>query len=270
MRRLVLGIIVLCSGGTLAQTQPNLSANDLVRQVVANELEASKQDHTHWMYQVETQKNGTKQVSETIETKQGDLTRVVARNGQPLSDQQKREEDQRIEKFLHDPEEQKKQQQNENEDTRKTEQLFKLLPEALNFSYAERNGNTVKLNFEPNPAFHPPTHEARAFHEIEGQMTIDERQKRFVEINGHLKNPVHFGILAHLDAGGTFDVRQEEEGPNHWQITLLKVNMKGKALFFKTISVQQDEVRSHFHQVPDTLTLAQAKDILQKQSYRGI
>ncbi|MGA7631388.1 MAG: hypothetical protein WCB11_11505, partial [Terriglobales bacterium] len=37
-------------------------------------------------------------------------------------------------------------------------------------------------------------------------------------------------------------------------------------LFFKTISVQQDEARSNFRQVPDDLTLAQAAEELQKQS----
>jgi hypothetical protein len=42
--------------------------------------------------------------------------------------------------------------------------------------------------------------------------------------------------------------------------------MKGKALFFKTISGQQDEARSHFQQVPDTLTLSQGVTLLLKQA----
>ncbi len=41
--------------------------------------------------------------------------------------------------------------------------------------------------------------------------------------------------------------------------------MHGKALFFKTISVQQNEIRSNFQRVPDNLTLAQAAEELQKQ-----
>src|SRR5437660_11319290 len=45
-------------------------------------------------------------------------------------------------------------------------------------------------------------------------------------------------------------------------MTLLKVQMKGKALFFKTMGVQQNYSRSDFRQVPDDLTLAQAADIL--------
>jgi hypothetical protein len=57
-------------------------------------------------------------------------------------------------------------------------------------------------------------------------------------------------------------------GADYWEITRLKVDMKGKALFFKTISVGQDESRSHFQQIPDTLTLAQAGDLLLKEAAR--
>jgi hypothetical protein len=42
--------------------------------------------------------------------------------------------------------------------------------------------------------------------------------------------------------------------------------MKGKALFFKTISVQQDETHSHFQQLPDNMTLAEAADLLVKDT----
>jgi hypothetical protein len=38
----------------------------------------------------------------------------------------------------------------------------------------------------------------------------------------------------------------------------LNINMRGKALFFKTIEVQQNETRTGFQRVPDDLTLAQA------------
>lgn len=68
------------------------------------------------------------------------------------------------------------------------------------------------------------------------------------------------------DKGGAFRVKQAEVAPGHWDITLLHVNMHGRALFFKTISVQQDEMRSNFCRVPDNLTLPQAAEKLEKQS----
>ena len=48
-------------------------------------------------------------------------------------------------------------------------------------------------------------------------------------------------------------------------MTALHVNMKGKALLFKTIGVQVTENHSDFHRVADDLTLKQAADILGRQ-----
>jgi|SRR5579883_540252 hypothetical protein len=258
--------VLLCGPAfaALGQSDQNVSANDLARQVINNEIKMQDQDHSHWMYQVVEVKNGVKQTSDTVETSQGDLSRLIAKNGQPLSAQEQKAEDERIEKYLNDPNAQRKKREASQADTRQTEQLFKMLPDALDFSYGERSGDTVKLNFEPNPSFHPPSREAKVFHDLEGQMVVNVKEKRLMEIEGHLKDEVHFGFLGHLNKGGTFHVRQEEVGPGHWQITQLKVNMQGRALFFKTISVQQDEERSHYRQVQDNLTLAQAKDMLEK------
>ncbi|HZU10489.1 MAG TPA: hypothetical protein VFA02_11365 [Pseudacidobacterium sp.] len=249
-----------------AQSNESMLANDLAHQVITNEIKMQDQDHSHGMYQEETVKNGVKEINYTVQTPQGELSRLIAKNGQLLNEQERQAEDQRIEKYLNDPSAQRKKQQSSQEDARKTRQLFQMLPDALTFSYAERNGDTVKLNFEPNPSFHPPSREAKVFHELEGQMIVNVKQKRLMEIHGHLKDEVHFGILGHLNKGGTFDVRQEEVAPGLWEITLLKVNMQGKALFFKTISVQQNEMRSHYRRVPDNLTLQQAKDMLDKQA----
>jgi len=262
----LLPCILMCGMAAPAQSNESMLANDLAHQVITNEIKMQDQDHSHGMYQEETVKNGVKEINYTVQTPQGELSRLIAKNGQLLNEQERQAEDQRIEKYLNDPSAQRKKQQSSQEDARKTRQLFQMLPDALTFSYAERNGDTVKLNFEPNPSFHPPSREAKVFHELEGQMIVNVKQKRLMEIHGHLKDEVHFGILGHLNKGGTFDVRQEEVAPGLWEITLLKVNMQGKALFFKTISVQQNEMRSHYRRVPDNLTLQQAKDMLDKQA----
>jgi hypothetical protein len=53
--------------------------------------------------------------------------------------------------------------------------------------------------------------------------------------------------------------------PGFWELTLLDVDMKGKVLFFKTISVQQKARRSDFHQISDDLTVGEAANLLRKQ-----
>ena len=68
-----------------------------------------------------------------------------------------------------------------------------------------------------------------------------------------------------MDKGGHFEVRQAEVAAGHWGMAVMTVDMKGKALLFKTINVQQTETRSDFQRVPDDLTLTQAADILSGQ-----
>jgi hypothetical protein len=48
-------------------------------------------------------------------------------------------------------------------------------------------------------------------------------------------------------------------------MTVLAVDMKGKALLFKTIGVQETENHSDFHRVPEDLTLAEAAGLLNGQ-----
>jgi hypothetical protein len=52
-------------------------------------------------------------------------------------------------------------------------------------------------------------------------------------------------------------------------VTRLDVDIKSKALFFKTINVQQKLRRSEFHRISDDLNLAQAADLLRKEAAAG-
>jgi hypothetical protein len=74
------------------------------------------------------------------------------------------------------------------------------------------------------------------------------------------------GLLGHLNKGGTFLVKQQDLGSGHWELTTMDVQMNGKALFFKTIAVREQETDTHFQQVPDDMTLQQALEVLQKDA----
>jgi hypothetical protein len=141
-----------------------------------------------------------------------------------------------------------------------------MLPDAFVFNYAGGDGNLVRLSFRPNPNFHPPSLEARVFHDMEGEMWVDCKQERLAAFNGHLTQDVKFGLglLGHLDKGGHFEVRQAEVVPGHWDVTNMSVEMTGKALLFKSIGVQKMENRRDFQQASDDLTLTQAAEILNR------
>jgi hypothetical protein len=264
----ILVSIILFGPATLSQSDPGslgVSANDLARRVIINELKF-QDDHTNWMYRLEKEQYGKKQVEEIIETKEGSLSRLLSLNDQPLTAKQQEEEDQRVRELMTSRSAKRKLQRALEAETLQGRRLFKMLPDAFVFNYAGGDGNVIRLIFRPNPNFNPPSLEARVFHDMEGELWVDCKQERLAAFNGHLTQDVKFGLglLGHLDKGGHFEVRQGEVVPGHWDMTTMSVVISGKALLFKNIGVQKMEKRWGFQQVSDDLTLTQAADILNR------
>ena len=219
--------------------------------MITNELKF-QDDHTNWMYRLEKEEYGKKQVEEIIETKEGSLSRLLSINDRPLTAKQQLEEDQRVKELMTSRSAKRKLQRVLGAETLQGKRLFKMLPDAFLFNYAGGEENLVKLSFKPNPNFHPPSLEARVFHDMEGEMWVDCKQERLAAFNGHLTQDVKFGLglLGHLDKGGHFEVRQAEVVPGHWDMTTMSLAIIGKALLFKSIGVQKKENRRGFQQVP--------------------
>lgn len=239
-------------------------AGEFLRRVVAAELRAQADDHSHWAYKVKAVVSGRPEGRLVIETAHGNLDRLESVDGQPIPEKRAKQEHERIRRLIGNRDAQRKLEHAQAEDNQRTTHLFSLLPEAMLASYGARQNGLLEVLFRPNPNFHPSSREDAVFHAMEGHIWI--RGERLTEIEGRLIRPVKFGsgLLGHLDQGGEFHVKQSEVAPGHWEITLLHVNMHGKALFFKTIGVQQDEVHYDFERVRDNLTLAEAAEQLEK------
>ena len=268
---LAIAVLLLASAAFAAPTpqqksaeRPEMDANQLAKEVVQNELNAETSDQTLWRYRETIQQGGTAQVLEVVETKQGEIHRLLEMDGKPLNATQAQAEDDRIRKLLSDPKQFQEQQKDRAQDARQERTLLRMLPEAFLFQYDGTKENLVGLKFTPNPNFHPSDREGAVFHHMEGTIWVDPGQKRLAEIDGRLTTEVKFwgGLLGHLDKGGTFSVKQEDLGSGHWEMTSLNVQMDGKALFFKTIAVREREVYSNFEPLPDGTTLKKAAEIL--------
>ena len=252
-----------------AQAPAAANANDIVRQVVQNELRASDNDHSHWTYRLEKKdENGVIETREVIDTVNGSLYKQLAINGRSLTPAQQQADEQRLQHYINDPDAQARKARARKDDAEKAKQMLKLLPDAFNYSVASEAGDILTLKFTPNPNFDPPNREAQVYHAMDGTMVVDRREMRLVRLAGSLMDDVTFGwgILGRLQKGGTFDVQQLEVAPGIWLNRSLDVNMHGKAVFFKTINVQQHEASSDFQRVPDNLTLAQAAQRLEEDA----
>lgn len=243
-----------------------LDAGRLARKVFENEVQAQINDQSLWSYRQLKEEQGKKKVFAVCETNDGEIDRLLEVNGQELNPKQRQAEDQRIQKMLDDPDQMRQQQKKSEEDGKQERELLRMFPEAFRFQYAGMQGNLIKLTFSPNPDFRPSNRAAQVFHHMEGSLLVDGEQKRLAEIEGRLTSPVKFGwgLLGHLDKGGTFLVDQQDMGSGHWQLTTLDVEMDGKALFFKTIAVREKELNTDFQQVPESIRPWQAFELLRQ------
>ena len=262
-------VVVLFTMLGVTQTSPNaqLSPGDLVRAVIANELKPQT-NAARWTYQLEKQEAGAMRTKQTVETSEGSLDKLIAVNGTSLTLQQQRQEAERLLKLVRDPDQRHKIEQARKKDEEQCRSFLKMIPDAFTFSYEESAGDLVKVRFAPNPNFEPPSREGRVLHELAGEMWLNAKQQRLAQISGHLVNEVKFGggLLGHLEKGGNFMVTREEVTPGNWEMTAMEVQMNGKALLFKNITVQQKERHSNFRPVSDSLTLADAADLLTRNT----
>jgi hypothetical protein len=263
----IVGIILLvasASGAADEQSKPPSLPGDLVKAVIRNELNPTNRVEIRWKYLLNKEVSGKDETREVVETNSGSLERLIAIAGRPLSSAQQHEEAERILRLVHNPDDQKKLEESRRKDAEQSNAFLRTIPNAFLFEYAEEDGDLVKVVFKPNPQFMAHSREAKVLTQMQGEIWIDAKQQRLVSINGQLMNDVKFagGLLGHLEKGGQFSVKRTEIAPGDWELTDLAVSMRGKALLFKTICVQQKELHSEFQRVPNNLTLSEAAGLL--------
>jgi hypothetical protein len=259
--------VVLLTASVIGQTpavEPSVSANDLGREVINNELKSQETNHGRWMYREEREEQGKKKTVEVVQTARGSLDRLLAVDDHPLAANEQRQEEERIEGLVRNPEEQQKREQVKRKEAEQCRSFFKMMSDAFNFYYAGRDGDLIKLSYKPNPRFQAPTREARVLQAMEGEMWVHATQRRLARIEGQLTSDVKFagGLLGHLNKGGKFSVEETELAPGEWELTRMEIDMQGKALFFKTIAVQERQYRSDFRKVADDVSLSEAANML--------
>jgi hypothetical protein len=285
---LVLAGVVLVSTALAGQNPPPAGNGDaprtaaeaqaLVRTAIHNQLEEdARPGGPAFRYTLRT--NGKRGVltQEMIETKDGIVARLVAINDRPPSPDERKADDDKLIGLLNDPQARQQKLKAQQEDDKRTRKMVGAIPDAFLFEpdgMADGpKGPLVRMKFNPNPKYNPPSRELQVFQGMSGTMLIDPRAKRLAEIDGKLFRDVNFGwgILGHLDKGGTFIVRQADvTGDGNWQVTEMKLNFDGKAIIFKSIHIRDDDRASNFHVVPNNLTFAQGVELLKRQESSAV
>ena len=251
---------------TTPEFQPNAHARELVRKVVANELKQEELDKSHYMFKLKKVTPKGTRLQEIVQTDQGSIARTLLINDQPPTEEMTRQEEEKIHRLINDPDEQRKRQKREKEDENRAQIMIRALPNAFFYQEIGREGDTVKLRFRPDPSYQPQSREESVYTGMAGELWLNLPQQRLKKIDAHLFHDVDFGwgILGRLYRGGSFMVQQEQVNGSHWDSTVLKLDLTGKALLFKSLVYKEEEFETDFRRLPDHITLAQGADILRR------
>jgi hypothetical protein len=250
-----------------AQTGPAA----LVRRAIQNR-ENSARTHRPLRYLLRKADDHRDTTKDIIETDQGFVARLIAVNNQPLTAEANQAELDRLNTLANHPELQEHRHQRELKDAGRVNRLMRLLPDA--FLYRDQGtspcpagkGICHHLTFSPNPGFEPPDLEAGIFRGLAGEVWIDQTEERLTRLDAHVIANVDFGwgILGKLDKGGTIQLEQSDIGNHNWELTSMKLNLRGKALMLKSFDIQLTQQASHFSQVPPGVDYRRAIELLAK------
>jgi len=237
---------------------PAEDALAILKVAVQTELNADDNDHSRWRYRDDQRELNT--VSIVVQTDFGSVKRLISRDGRPLTPDEARQEDDRLNRLIHDSAKLAKQKRDGAQDDKSARELLQMLPDAFLWNIEAENPSAIRLHFEPRPDFRPPTLQSRVLAAMNGTLVVDREQHRIMTISGRLTQDVTFGfgLFGRLSQGGTFRVERRQLAPGLWQITETHVHIDGKALLFKSIGQQQDEIQTDYRPVPHGTTLEQA------------
>jgi len=242
---------------------------ELIRKAIANEEKESPKP-TYFTYRdVKRKKDGSTETKQMMQTPQMVLGRIVAINGKPLNDEQRKNEDARLNRLTSDSDELAKKKTEQREDDARARKMVRAIPDAFNFQFVRTeegpSGEVAVFNFSPNPNWEAPDRELQVFTGMSGTLKIAVKPERLSLMQAQLFKDVNFGwgILGKLYKGGDFMIQQSEIAPGHWDVTHMKLHFTGKVLLVKSLNIQEDEQTSDYREV-QPMTVAQALDRLRE------
>jgi hypothetical protein len=258
---------VLIPGVARAQALSEAQAQALVSRALATELRVARDPSHPMRYVLRRSTPRLTSTKEIIETKDGDVARLLSVNDKPLAGGDNQKELDRLTTLAANPNLQKHRKENEDEDAEVVLKLLRMLPNAFLYQYADSSdqssGAVLRFTFKPNPKFNPPDWETQALTAMSGELRVDAKQERVVRLEGHLLQDTNYGwgILGKLNKGGWVLLDQADVGNQQWRIVNVQMEMNLRVLF-KTKNINTSEQMSRYTPVPAGIDYRQAIEML--------
>lgn len=204
---------------------------------------------------------------EIIESAQGNIARLIQRDGKPITRAEDAAERSRLNSILTSPGDFLKHQERDSAGRNYATQLIKLLPEAGLYTYTpdqpQPAGSTspqIVIDFRPNPAFHPPIMIAELLTGLKGRVWIDARTGTMTRIEGDVLHPVNFGwgVVARIYPGGHIEFEQTCVDGKRWIYSHLDENVTVREMMLRTVNDKTKMSAWNFQMLPGAMSYQDA------------
>ena len=175
-------------------------------------------------------------------------TRLIARDGQPLSEKDTRKEqekmDKELDKRLKNPEKDRAKFEAEREEERR---FLQEIPEAFELTLLgeERvDGLPVwKIAAEPRPDYEPRERRAGLLKKVRGIIWIDQADFQWVRAELDVIDTITWGLfIVRIQPGGRIEFAQTRVNDEVWLPSSVRVRANARVALIKMIRLEQDTV----------------------------
>ena len=266
--------------GEAARLEEDASPAALVRRAVDREVAEIRDARIKHLFRSRRTTPHGSQTKLYAETSDAMVGLLIAVNDVPLSANQLQSEISHLERIEGSRDERRRKQKQEREDAERSLRIVRALPDAFIYQYdgtepgqeniGRPGDELVRLKFQPNPHYVPPSHVEQVLQGMQGFVLIDRTECRLAKIQATLFRQVSFGwgILGHLDKGGSFVVEKSDVGEGSWDLRRIELNFTGKIMMVKNLSIKSEETFDDYQTLPENTTFAKGIEMVREEQAR--
>src|SRR5262249_19082502 len=270
--------------GESAAKPPELPPTNDPKEIVRRSVEA---DHRSWelaqsytcqQREVEKKLGGKGEVKST-EIRTYDVnfyygqeySRLVLKDDKPLSEKDKKKEDEKLEKFLSKLRNQSEEERAKHEAKRKKEReegraFLRDMVNAYDFTLVGEetiNGaDTWVIEATPRKDFHPTQPHADILSKIKGKLWIEKKEYNWVKAEAESIDTISFGLfLFRVHKGTRFSLEQLHLNDEVWLVKRFYLNGGARIALLKNEALEQEDTFSNYKKFTTSTRIVGVKEI---------
>lgn len=261
--KLTVSIFLLASATHAQQATPD--PNQLVRQsaeIDHRTMELAR-NYTCRQREVEKHLDSNGQVK-SVEIKTWDITvlygepyaRLVEKNDKPLSAEDEKKEQEKIDKFIarrknESEEEQQKRQAKQKKEREEGRAFLRDVANAYDFRIVGEEPvdgrDAWVLEATPRKDFHPTQPHADILSKLKGKLWIDKQDYNWVKAEAEAIDTISFGLfLARVHKGSQFSFEQVRLNNEVWLLRRFYLNASARVMLFMNEGLEQEDIFSNY------------------------